>query len=76
MDDLFEKKKEVAEVLDLSRVVITSQEEFRRSFEKVPDFKVKVEKVIIIFTTYLMMYNLLLCINTSTINPYITVHLN
>lgn len=45
MDDLFEKKKEVAEVLDLSRVVITSQEEFRRSFEKVPDFKVKVEKV-------------------------------
>lgn len=48
MEDLFEKKKEIAEVLDLSRVIITSQEEFRRSFEKVPDFKVKVEKVKII----------------------------
>lgn len=45
MDDLFGKKKEVAPVLDLSKVTINSQEEFRRTFEKVPDFKVKPEKV-------------------------------
>lgn len=45
MDDPFGKKKEVAPVLDLSKVTINSQEEFRRTFEKVPDFKVKPEKV-------------------------------
>lgn len=52
MDDLFEKKKDVTEVLDLSKVTINSQEEFRRTFEKVPEFKVKLEKVIIHFQRF------------------------
>lgn len=45
LDDFLTKKKENAPILDLSRTVATTNEEFRRMLEKVPDFKMKVEKV-------------------------------
>ncbi|RZC39875.1 WRKY transcription factor protein 1 [Asbolus verrucosus] len=45
LDDFLGKKKETAPILDLSKTVATNQEEFRRLLEKVPDFKIKSEKV-------------------------------
>lgn len=44
-DDFLGKKKEVAPILDLSKSIINSQEDFKKLFEKVPDFKIKPEKV-------------------------------
>ncbi|CAH0547985.1 unnamed protein product [Brassicogethes aeneus] len=44
-DDFLTKKKESVPTLDLSQNVVTSNEEFRRMLEKVPDFKMKPEKV-------------------------------
>ena len=45
LDDFLGKKKETAPILDLSKTVANSHEEFRRLLEKVPDFKIKAEKV-------------------------------
>lgn len=45
MDDLFDKKKDEAPMLDLSKVVIKTAEEYRAVLEKVPDFKTRPEKV-------------------------------
>ncbi|XP_060535135.1 uncharacterized protein LOC132707339 [Cylas formicarius] len=44
LDDFLGKKKEAAPILDLSKTVVGSSEEFRRLLEKVPDFKIKPEK--------------------------------
>ncbi|KAB0796856.1 hypothetical protein PPYR_10917 [Photinus pyralis] len=45
LDDIFGKKKEAAPILDLSKSIPTNKEEFRRLYDKVPDFKMKAEKV-------------------------------
>ncbi|XP_050301310.1 uncharacterized protein LOC126739596 [Anthonomus grandis grandis] len=45
LDDFLQKKKETAPILDLSKATCSSNEEFRRLLEKVPDFKIKPEKV-------------------------------
>lgn len=47
MDDFLTKKKETTPVLDLSNATATvsSHEEFRRLTEKIPDFKMRSEKV-------------------------------
>ena len=45
LDDLLGKKKEAPQVLDLSRNVVQSKEEFRRLFDKVPEYKIRPEKV-------------------------------
>ncbi|XP_044747533.1 uncharacterized protein LOC123308769 [Coccinella septempunctata] len=45
MDDLFGKKKESSAILDLSKSVANSKEELRRLLDKVPDFKIRPEKV-------------------------------
>lgn len=47
LDDFLTKKKETAPVLDLSKATenVSSQEEFRRLAEKIPDFKMRSEKV-------------------------------
>ncbi|XP_045464352.1 uncharacterized protein LOC123673748 [Harmonia axyridis] len=45
MDDLFAKKKESGAILDLSKSVANSKEELRRILDKVPDFKIRAEKV-------------------------------
>lgn len=44
LDDFLGKKKETAPILDLSRATINTKEEFRRLYDKVPDFKMKQEK--------------------------------
>lgn len=44
-DDFLGKKKESAPILDLSQATCGSKEELRRLLEKVPDFKIKPEKV-------------------------------
>lgn len=45
LDDLFGKKKDVQQVLDLSKTVASSKDEFKRLMEKVPDFKIRPVKV-------------------------------
>lgn len=45
LDDLIGKKKEVAQVLDLSKATANNAEEFKKLIEKVPEFKIKPEKV-------------------------------
>ncbi|XP_001353939.2 uncharacterized protein [Drosophila pseudoobscura] len=45
LDDLLAKKKTVVPVLDLSRSNIQTSEEFKRLFEKVPDYKMRPVKV-------------------------------
>lgn len=44
-EDLFNKKKEAAPVLDLSKSTATTKEEFKKLMEKVPDFKIRPVKV-------------------------------
>uniref|UniRef100_T1H6G5 Uncharacterized protein n=1 Tax=Megaselia scalaris TaxID=36166 RepID=T1H6G5_MEGSC len=45
LDDLLSKKKTAVPVLDLSKTIIQSKEEFKRVMEKVPDFKMRPVKV-------------------------------
>lgn len=45
MDDLFDKKKETVQVLDLAKASANTKEEFKRLMEKVPDFKMRPVKV-------------------------------
>lgn len=45
MDELMDKKKEVVAVLDLSKTVAKSKEEYKRLMERVPDFKMRPIKV-------------------------------
>lgn len=44
-DDIFDKKKDEAPILDLSKTVINTAEEYRAVLDKVPDFKTRPEKV-------------------------------
>lgn len=44
-DDIFDKKKDEAVMLDLSKTVINTAEEYRAVLDKVPDFKTRPEKV-------------------------------
>lgn len=46
-DDLFDKKKDEAPILDLSKTVISTAEEYRVVLDKVPDYKTRPEKVIL-----------------------------
>lgn len=45
IDELFDKKKDEAPMLDLSKTVINTAEEYRAVLDKVPDFKTRPEKV-------------------------------
>jgi hypothetical protein len=45
LDDLLGKKKEALQVLDLSRSIVQSKEEFDRLLDKVPEYKIRPEKV-------------------------------
>lgn len=45
LDDLLGKKKEAPQVLDLSRSIVQSKEEFHRLLDKVPEYKIRPEKV-------------------------------
>lgn len=45
LDDFLAKKKESVTILDLSKAAANSKDEFRRLYDKVPEFKIKPEKV-------------------------------
>lgn len=45
IDELFGKKKEVVQILDLSKSTVNSKEEFKRLMEKVPDYKMRPIKI-------------------------------
>jgi hypothetical protein len=44
-EDIFSKKKEVQQVLDLSKSTANTKEDFKKLMEKVPDFKIRPVKV-------------------------------
>lgn len=46
LDDLLGKKKEIVPVLDLSKTIVHTKEEYKRLSEKVPDYKMRPIKVI------------------------------
>lgn len=45
LEDILGKKKEVIPVLDLSKTIAHTKEEYKRLLEKVPDFKMRPIKV-------------------------------
>lgn len=45
LDDLLGKRKDALPVLDLSKTIIHNKEEYKRLFEKVPDYKMRPLKV-------------------------------
>jgi len=45
LDDLLGKKKEAPQVLDLSQSTVQSKEEFYKLLDKVPEYKIRPEKV-------------------------------
>lgn len=45
LEDLLGKKKEVVPILDLSKTIVNSKEEYKRLSEKVPDYKMRPIKV-------------------------------
>lgn len=45
MDDFLGKKKDATPALDFSKTTVNSKEEFRRLYDKIPDFKMKQEKI-------------------------------
>lgn len=45
LDEILNERKPKATILDLSQAVITSKEDLERALEKLPDYKMKAEKV-------------------------------
>lgn len=45
LDDLLGKKKEIVPVLDLSKTIAHTKEEYKRLQERIPDFKMRPIKV-------------------------------
>ncbi|KAK7863589.1 hypothetical protein R5R35_013466 [Gryllus longicercus] len=45
LDDLLVKKKEAPQVLDLSKSVVATKEDFRKLLDRVPEYKIRPEKV-------------------------------
>lgn len=56
LDDLLGKKKEALQVLDLSQNNVQSKEEFDRLLDKVPEYKIRPEKVSLTLKDFLV-YN-------------------
>lgn len=45
LDDFLSKKKEAAPVLDLRHATASSKEELKKILDKIPEFKIRPEKV-------------------------------
>ena len=45
LEDILNKKKAPPQILDLANLKINSEEEYRAVVEKIPDYKIKPEKV-------------------------------
>ena len=46
VEDVLNKKKPPPQILDLNGMEISSKEEFKVAFDKIPDYKIRKEKVI------------------------------
>lgn len=57
LDDLLGKKKEIVPVLDLSKTIAHTKDEYKRLLERVPDFKMRPIKVKL---------DIILCFSTRT----------
>ena len=49
LEDILNKKKAPPQILDLAHIRIESEEEFRNVIEKIPDYKIKPERVRLFF---------------------------
>jgi len=67
LDDLFGKKKEALQVLDLSQSTVQSKEEFDRLLDKVPEYKIRPEKVSLTLKDFLV-YNDIYLVHSFKIN--------
>ena len=45
LEDILNKKKALPQILDLANIKIESEEEFRAVIEKIPDYRIKPERV-------------------------------
>lgn len=45
LEDILNKKKAPPQILDLANIKIESEEEFKSILEKIPDYKIKPERV-------------------------------
>jgi len=45
LDDIINKKKEPTQILDLAKVKIKTKEEFEKYYDRIPEFKIRPEKV-------------------------------
>ena len=45
LDDLLSKKREPVQILDLSKSFVDNYEELKKMMEKVPEYKIKMDKV-------------------------------
>lgn len=68
LDDLFDKKKDEAPILDLSKETINTPEEYRAVLDKVPDFKTRPEKV---NSYFLVTFFKKTCLENIQFNNYI-----
>lgn len=71
LEDLLGKKKEIVPVLDLSKTIVNSKEEYKRLSEKVPDYKMRPIKVSALSVCLLEQINSEKILNLSRTNPSI-----
>ena len=45
LEDILNKQKAPPQILDLSKVKVESEEEYKALIEKIPDYKIKPERV-------------------------------
>ncbi len=51
LEDILNKKKAPPQILDLANLTLESEDEFRTVLEKIPDYKIKPERVGTVNTT-------------------------
>lgn len=61
LEELINKKKEPNQILDLSRIKIKNREEFEKYLDKVPEFKIRPEKVSFNLFFFNLRYLLFFC---------------
>ncbi len=45
LEDILNKQKAPPQILDLAKIVIESEEDYKATIEKIPDYRIKPERV-------------------------------
>ena len=67
LEDILNKQKAQPQILDLTNVKIESEEDFKNVIEKIPDYKIKPERV---SNTFALFLNRKACMNMQFFNRY------